>query len=112
MQKDKEGLTIGVLDIYGFEIFMVSACGVWFSSTVNLNSRKCKNLYIQIHDTFSLPNAIKDTPLIRTFFIGSKRGFPLWCVPLWHVSALAFMDHRTVPLEWNGIGMQLFLTEI
>jgi len=24
MQKDKEGLTIGVLDIYGFEIFMVS----------------------------------------------------------------------------------------
>ncbi len=24
MQKDGEGLTVGVLDIYGFEIFMVS----------------------------------------------------------------------------------------
>ena len=26
MQKDQVGLTIGVLDIYGFEIFMVSKC--------------------------------------------------------------------------------------
>ena len=29
MQKDQEGLTIGVLDIYGFEIFMVSAPLIW-----------------------------------------------------------------------------------
>ncbi len=27
MQKDKDELTIGVLDIYGFEIFMVCGCG-------------------------------------------------------------------------------------
>lgn len=58
MQKDQEGLTIGVLDIYGFEIFMVSD---WLMDCINIASI--------LHHTHT-----------HTHYAHQKNGFEQFCI--------------------------------